>query len=254
LSKDLDDEVSTITNATASSKSGSSSRSSKKRAASPLNSEISLDTYLIAPTRKGQVRGGVVKTMVYDKKFLGGKIEIPPSENPNDDGTRFGIVKKVLAEKAMLEDDYLDEHGGTLFDGSLQLFISTNKGQRIIEKIGSSTKTMWECMKRVKKNRLQKEIELVLSFGHKKLNSNTPDFNYRSDYSEHIRSSEIFERSPEKFDDRTTATKRREGKIASNSQETVAEKFTKKLYESVNSHVYQGFTYEHLVAFRKAFL
>jgi len=191
--------------------------------------------------------------MVYEKKLLGGKLEITPSECPHGAGIRFGVVKRFLAEKAMLEENYLDKHGGTLFDGSPQLFVSTNKGQRFVEKIDSSTKTMRECIKRIKKNRLQKEIELVLSFGHKKLNSDAPDFVYKSDYSKRIRLSDLFERPPKKFDDRTPATKRREGKIASNLQEIVAEKFTKSLHENIYSPVYQGFTFEHSVAFRKAF-
>jgi len=187
------------------------------------------------------------------QKILGGKLEIPPSECPHGDGIRFNVVQRFLAEKAMLEEGYLDEHGGTLFNGSSQLFVSTNKGQCFVEKIGSSTRTMWECINQIKKNRLQKEIELVLSFGHKKLNSDAQDFVYESDYSKRIRSSDLFKRSPKKFDDRMPAIKRCEGKIASNSKETVAEKFTKKLYENINSPVYQEFPYEHLVAFRKAF-
>merc|ERR1740139_436103 len=128
-----------------------SGRSNKKRAASPMNSEISLEIHLTSQTLKGQVRGSVVKTMVYDKKLLGGKLEIPPSECPDGDGVRVGVVKRLLAEKAMLEKDYLDEYGDTVIDGCSQFFVSTNKGQRFVEKIGSSTKSMWECIKRLKK-------------------------------------------------------------------------------------------------------
>ena len=72
-------------------------------------------------------------------------------------------------------------------------------------------------------------------------------------YSEKISSKVLCERSPEKFDDRTKATKRREGKLAANSHETVAEKFILRLYTNEKSPAYHGFSYEQSVALRKAF-
>ena len=83
-SKD-DDEVSTITASIGTSRG-------RKRPASPLNSEVSLNVYLIAPTWKGKANSGVEKPMVYDKTILGEILEIPASESPAGTGVRIGMV------------------------------------------------------------------------------------------------------------------------------------------------------------------
>ena len=98
--------------------------------------------------------------------------------------------------------------------------MSSNKSARYKEKIGSSTKALWETIKRMrtKRTRLETTVELVLSFGRKKDDlDDSQEFDYLSDYSEKLRSKAMTERSLEKSDDRTKAAKRREGKIAANS-------------------------------------
>jgi len=186
--------------------------------------------------------------MVYDKTIIRGKLEIPPTDSPSGMGVQLGVVKRMLAKKAMLEKEYLDDYRDTVFDGYSEWFVSSNKSARYVEKIGSSRKALWECIKRLKteRNRLDTEVELVLSFGRKKANSDEQTgFDYSSDYSEKILSKEQCERSPEKFDDRLSATKQREGKIA--------EKFILWLYTSEKSPAFRGFTFKHSVALQKAF-
>ena len=211
FSRSLDDEVSTI------SASTSTSRGGRKRPPSPFDSEVSLQVYLIAPTWKGQAAGGIERPMVYNKTFIGEKLEISAAEFPNGTGVRLGMVKRMVAEKAMMEKEYSDGCGGMVFDAHSEMFVSSNKSARYVEKIGSSTKALWETIKRMKtkRTRLETKVELVLSFGRKKDDlDDSQEFDYSSDYSEKLRSKAMTERSPEKSDDRTKAAKRREGKIA----------------------------------------
>ena len=99
------------------------------------------------------------------------------------------------------------------------------------------------------------EVDLVLSFGHKKIDVDTPeeDFDYSSDHSTMIFRNEITEVSPEKYDDRSTAEIRRENKVTSSSYEGRADKFILELYENPKSPVHYGFSYEHSVAMKKTF-
>ena len=144
--------------------------------------------------------------MCYDKAILGSTISIPPSESPSGEGARYGFVKQMVTEKALLEKEYYDDLGGIIFTGSSQLYLSTNKAHRAVEKIGPSTKAMWESIRRVKANKGD-EVDLVMSFGHKKMDVDAPeeDFDYSSDHSTMIFRKEIVELSPEKFDGRNSA-------------------------------------------------
>jgi len=74
--------------------------------------------------------------------ILGSTITIPSSETATGVGCRYGLVKQMLAEQAILEIEYQDDLGGTLFTGSSQLFLSTNKAHRVLEKIRPSSKAM----------------------------------------------------------------------------------------------------------------
>ena len=180
FSKSLDDEVSTMTASTTTSRGG------RKRPPSPQDSDVTLHIYLIAPTWKGDATGGVTRPMVYDKTIIGGRLEIPPTDCPNGTGARLGVVKRMVAEKAMLEKEYTDGYGGIVFDGHSELYVSSNKSARYVEKIGSSTKALWECIKRqrTKRGRLDTDVDLVLSFGRKKesMEDESVEFDYSSDY------------------------------------------------------------------------
>ena len=192
--------------------------------------------------------------MCCNKSHLGAPIHVPATGSPSGEGARTGVVRRILAERAMLESAYQDEGGEPAFDGSSQLFFSINRGARAMELIRPTTTDMWSQIAKQREKKSHTHINLVMSFGRKKIDSDHQQgFEYESDYSDKVSNKEIIERSPEKQDDRTEAVKRRDQKIAANSKERPAEAFITKLYESTDSPVHRGFSFEHATAMRKAF-
>lgn len=111
-----------------------------------------------------------------------------------------------------------------------------------------------EKLRKQRNKRTNTHIDLVMSFGHKKHDSNLPQvFEYESDYREKVLAKEVCERSPEKQDDRTEAIKRRDQKIAANSKERPSRCFITNLYKNKKIPVYHGFSFEHTTAMRKCF-
>jgi len=242
-----DDKMSTIT-----ALSSSRSAGGRKRAHSLMDSETTLNINLVSPTWVGKVKVGGEKPLCFNKTHLGMEINIPPTGTTSGEGVWIGVVKRMLAEKAMLEKDYLGCYGDLAFDCSSQLFYSKNRGAQAIERFNPSTRDMWEKIKKQRNKQTHTHIDLVMSFRRKKLDSDLPQvFEYDSDYSEKLSWKELCERSPEKYDNRSEAVKRRDKKIAANSKDRPAESFITNSYENKDSPVYHGFSFEHATAMRK---
>lgn len=160
----------------------------------------------------------------------------------------------MLAKKAVLENDYLDCRSDLAFDGSSQLYYSTNRGARAMELINPLSRDMWDKIKKQREKRTHTHIDLFVSFGRKKLDSELPQvFEYESNYSEKVTNKDICERSPEKQDDRSEAVKRQDQKIAANSKERPSEALITNFSENRDSPVFHGFSYEHATTMRKCF-
>ena len=96
--------------------------------------------------------------MCFNKSHLGSEIHIPSTGSSSGKGVRISVVKRMSVERAMLESDYQDSHGDLVFDGSSQLFYSTNKRAGAMELIHTLSTDVWD---NIKKNSKKNEPTLM---------------------------------------------------------------------------------------------
>ena len=135
----------------------------------------------------------------------------------------------------------------------VRFFLSRNKSHRAIERIGPTSKSMWETIKRQKRTKGSTSVDLVMSFGHRKLNVDvTSDFDYDSDHSQKLVQKKLLRDHPKNTMKGRIQKKRRDVKIMKKSYEGNAEKILKKLYNNEKSTVYHVISEGHACAMRKA--
>ena len=199
-------------------------------------------------------------TKIYEttnRAVIGREVVIKPSGRLDGVGVRFSKFKSVVMGAALKNKAYLSDNSLPLFGPDSKIYVNNRKSTKQVEHIYPDTTTFWNRIKKLRGNKSDKHIDLVVSVGHRvksdvEENYEDTDFDYNSDFSEKVRSGNISEQSPEKMSRVITPGERRK-RVAEKSYEQPSGKFVNRLYTDTNSPLYHGFCYEQGLAIQKHF-